>query len=79
MWPEHVEAIEGNRMLFLEMRNQDGDLAAAEERNRFIIKHADKLWTPHITTGGMLDRLLKERKTQEHQGGDSMVNWKDSG
>ena len=46
-------------MLILEMRDVSGDLAAAEARNRFVIEHADALFTPHITPGGMLDRLVK--------------------
>jgi len=58
--PGVVEALEQNRMLILEMRNRDGNLAAAEQRNRFVIEKADDLWTPHVTPGGMLDRLLKE-------------------
>ena len=33
------EALEENRMLILEMRNRDGDLAAAEQRNRFVIHY----------------------------------------
>jgi REP element-mobilizing transposase RayT len=51
-------ALEQNRMLILEMRDTGGNLAAAEARNRFIIENADDLFTPHITPGGMLDRLL---------------------
>jgi hypothetical protein len=51
-------ALEENRMLILEMRDVSGNLAAAEARNRFVIEHADSLFTPHITPGGMLDRLL---------------------
>ncbi len=54
------EALEQNRMLILEMRDTDGTLAAAEARNRFVIQHADKLFIPHKTPGGMLDRLLRE-------------------
>lgn len=54
------DALEDNRMLILEMRDTSGNLAAAEARNRFVIKHADTLFTPHITPGGMLDRLLQE-------------------
>jgi hypothetical protein len=42
------------------MRDVSGNLAAAEARNRFVIEHADALFTPHVTRGGMLDRLLKE-------------------
>jgi REP element-mobilizing transposase RayT len=57
-----LEALEGNRMLILEMRDVSGNLAAAEARNRFVIEHADALFTPHITIGGMLDRLLNELK-----------------
>jgi len=53
-------ALEGNRMLILEMRDVSGNMAAAEARNRFVIEHADALFTPHVTHGGMLDRLLKE-------------------
>lgn len=55
------EALEQNRMLILEMRNRDGNLAAAEQRNRFVIEKADDLWTPHVTPGGMLARLLEEK------------------
>ncbi len=53
-------ALEENRMLILEMHDTAGNLAAAEARNRFVIEHADALFTPHVTRGGMLDRLLKE-------------------
>lgn len=58
------EALEGNRMLILEMRDRKGDLAAAEDRNRFVIEYADKLWLPHVTPGGMLDRLLKDQEAR---------------
>lgn len=54
-------ALEENRMLILEMRDVSGNLAAAEARNRFVIEHADSLFTPHVASGGMLDRLLNER------------------
>ncbi len=53
-------ALEENRMLILEMRDVSGNLAAAEARNRFVIQQADSLFTPHVTRGGMLERLLKE-------------------
>jgi REP element-mobilizing transposase RayT len=56
------EALEQNRMLILEMRDVSGNLAAAEARNRFVIEHADALFTPHISPGGMLDRLLNDLK-----------------
>ncbi len=55
------DALEQNRMLILEMRDTSGNLAAARQRNRFVIEHADTLFTPHVTPGGMLDRLLRER------------------
>lgn len=55
-----LSPLEENRMLILEMKDRAGDLAAAEQRNRFVIQNADKLWIPHVTKGGMLDRLLKE-------------------
>ena len=54
-------ALEENRMLILEMRDVSGNLAAAEARNRFVIEHADALFTPYVASGGMLDRLLNER------------------
>jgi hypothetical protein len=54
-------ALEENRMLIMEMRDVAGNLAAAEARNRFVIAHADALFTPHVAPGGMLDRLLKEQ------------------
>ncbi|MDF7798300.1 hypothetical protein P4C99_02430 [Pontiellaceae bacterium B1224] len=60
--PGLADALEENRMLMLEMRNRDGDLAAAEQRNRFVIKHSDTLFVPYTTPGGMLDRLLKETR-----------------
>ncbi len=58
------EALEDNRMLILEMRNLDGDLAAAEQRNRFVLENADKLWLPHVSSGGMIDRLVREMGVQ---------------
>lgn len=61
--PEFIEPLQENRMLILEMKDRSGDLAAAEQRNRFVIQNADKLWTPYVSKGGMLDRLLKEMKT----------------
>lgn len=60
MSPEVLDALENNQMLILEMRNRDGNLAAAEQRNRFVLKHADRRWLPHVTPGGMLDRLVRE-------------------
>jgi len=58
--PGFAEALQENRMLVLEMRNRDGDLAAAEQRNRFVIDQGSSLFTPHVTPGGMLARLLAE-------------------
>lgn len=58
-----LSPLQENRMLILEMTDRSGDLAAAEQRNRFVIQNADHLWTPHITPGGMLDRLLKKMTT----------------
>ena len=55
-----MEALEENRMLILEMRDTAGNLAAAEARNRFVLKHADHPWIPYVQPGGMLDRLLRE-------------------
>ena len=60
-------ALEDNRMLILEMRDVSGNLAAAEARNRFVIENADSLFTPHITSGGMLDRLLRELSIAKNQ------------
>ena len=60
MRPNVLATLEDNRMLLLEMTNRDGNLAAAEERNRFVIQASDRLWIPHVTPGGMLDRLMKE-------------------
>jgi putative transposase len=54
-----VEALEDNRMLVLEMRDQAGDLASAEARNRFVMEQADSLFTPYVAPGGMLERMLK--------------------
>jgi REP element-mobilizing transposase RayT len=50
--------LDANRMLILEMRNRGGSVAAAEQRNRFVINFADKLCIPHVSRGGMLERLL---------------------
>lgn len=61
--PGCADALKENRILILEMRNRDGDLAAAEQRNRFVIENADGLFVPHTTSGGMLERLLKEKRT----------------
>ena len=58
--PEVLNALENNRMLILEMKNRDGNLAAARQRNEFVMQTADRLWLPHTTPGGMLDRLLRE-------------------
>jgi putative transposase len=57
-----LDALEENRMLILEMCDVSGNLAAAEARNRFVIEHANALFTPHVTKGGMLERLLRENE-----------------
>lgn len=62
--PGVLAALDQNRMLILEMRDCAGDLAAAEQRNRFVLEQADKLWLPHVTPGGMLDRLVREMQVQ---------------
>ncbi len=63
--PGVLEALKQNRLLILEMHNLDGNLAAAEQRNRFVLEHADKLWLPHVMPGGMLDRLVRELNVKE--------------
>ena len=57
---KYFSPLQENRMLILEMRNQDVDLAAAEARNRFVVECADELFVPHTSPGGMLDRILTE-------------------
>lgn len=57
-----LPALEANRMLILEMQNRDGDLAAAEQRNRFVADHADKLFVPYKTPGGMLEKMLEKKE-----------------
>jgi REP element-mobilizing transposase RayT len=55
------DALQENRMLILEMENVDGNLAAAEERNRFVIEMSEDLWVPYVSPGGMLHRLINEK------------------
>lgn len=55
---EIIEALQENRLLILEMRNCDGNIAAAEARNRFVIENSDELFVPHVSPGGMLDKML---------------------
>jgi hypothetical protein len=54
---EWLPALEQNRMLILDMRNGDGNLAAAEERNAFVLQAAHRRWIPHCTPGGMIARV----------------------
>ena len=54
---EWLPALEENRMMIMEMTNSKGNRAASEERNRFVLQVADEMWVPHVTPGGMLDRL----------------------
>ena len=63
--PAWLPALEANRMLILEMRESTGNLAAAEARNQFVIGNGDELWTPHVTPGGMLDRLMTTRNAHD--------------
>ena len=58
--PPIRDALAENRMLVLEMQNRDGDLAAAEQRNRFVIEHADELFVQYTTSVGMLEKILEE-------------------
>lgn len=55
-----LAALEENRLLILEMRNMDGDLAAAEQRNRFVIEYANELFVPYTKPDGMLEKLLED-------------------
>ncbi len=55
-----IPALEQNRMLILEMKNTDGNLAAAEQRNRFVLEQSTKQWVPYTTPGGMLSRLASK-------------------
>ena len=43
---------------------REGDLAAAKERNMFVMQSADQIWVPYATPGGMLARLLVEREAK---------------
>ena len=75
---EWLPALEANRMLILEMPRKgdthvapdtqgahlSGNLAAAEERNQFVMECAEKRWLPYISPGGMLDRLTRKGDTQ---------------
>ena len=55
---EWLPALQENRMMIMEMRNCEGDLAASEERNRFVLQQCEERWIPHVTPGGMLERLV---------------------
>lgn len=61
-----LPALEQNRMLILEtgapIKDAPTGLAAAEHRNQFILRTADRTWIPHATPGGMIDRLVREVK-----------------
>ena len=57
--PAILDALENNRMLILEMQNKNEDLFAAEQRNCFVIEHADDLWLSYVSPNGMLNRILK--------------------
>ncbi|MBN1670183.1 MAG: transposase [Kiritimatiellae bacterium] len=55
-----LPALEQNRMLILEMKNDAGDLAAASERNAFVLQRAEKLWIPYASPDGMVARLVRD-------------------
>ena len=57
-----LPALEQNRMLILEMQNENGDLAASRERNIFVMQTADELWIPHVSPGGMLASLVETQR-----------------
>ncbi len=76
---ETLEALEDNRMLILEMRNKAGDLAAAEQRNRFVLEKADRHWLPHINPGGMLERLVKELGVGDGKISPCVASWRATG
>jgi len=59
------EALEENRLLILEMRNREGNLAAADERNRFVLEAADALWLPHVSPRGNLSQQVAELDVAE--------------
>jgi putative transposase len=61
---EWIPALEQNRMLILEMRNREADLAASRERNLFVVQSAEQLWVPHASRHGMVTQLVKEKNTQ---------------
>lgn len=48
--------------MIMEMTNSAGNLAASEERNRFVLDVSDQQWVPYVTPGGMLDRLVNSQK-----------------
>lgn len=63
--PENwLSALEDNRMLILEMKNRNADLAASRVRNSFVMRMADTLWMPHVSPNGMLAHLVKELQVQ---------------
>ena len=68
---EWLPALEENRMMIMEMTNSAGNLAASEERNRFVLDVSDQQWVPHVTSGGMLDRLVNSQKAHRVETGSS--------
>ena len=54
-----LPALKDNRMMIMEMRNSEGDLAASEQRNRFVLQTSEERWIPHVTPGGMLAKLIE--------------------
>jgi hypothetical protein len=47
------------------MRNRNGNLAAADERNRFVMEAADALWLRYVTPRGNLARQPSELAAQQ--------------
>jgi putative transposase len=65
---EWLPALEQNRMLILAMKNEDGDLMAARERNVFVMNEADEMWMPHVSPGGMLAGLVGRDASRPYGG-----------
>jgi len=66
--PAWLPALEQNRMLILEMQSPGTNLAAAQERNRFVLQTADRNWIPHVSKGGMLERIIAEHRNKPDTG-----------
>jgi len=62
---EWLPALEGNRMMIMEMTHCEGNLAASEARNQFVLQVSDQQWLPYVTPGGMLDHLLLAKSIRD--------------